>query len=190
MKKLITPVGTAEAVFAGIALVLLPSTLYAQRISQEDASGIFVSASSNVFRASARVFDCLDEARRGKQGSTDRADEALDNAIKAYKRLADDRASTQFRPGDDPGVKGVVDQVNLLIASSPAPGWTGVRSLKMEGDVAQLNIDAINQLKQQLKAWKNCVKPSNNVNEYIVFIKNKINLELSSQVAEIAFKKN
>lgn len=189
MKNRISTATVARSAFVGIALVACLPHSHAQRISPEEASMIFVSASSSVFQATARVFDCLYEARQGKEGSTKPAEDALDRAVMAYKRLADDRDGTAFRYDNDPAIMGVVGQVNLIIATSPPPQWTSIRALKTEGNVAQLNIDAINELRKQLKGWKNCQKPSKEVKEYIVFIHNKINLELTSQTAEIAFKK-
>lgn len=189
MNNRISIATAARSVLVGIALVACLPHSHAQRISPAEASVIFVAASSSVFQATARVFDCLYEARQGKEASTKSAEDALDRAVMAYKRLADDRDSTSFRYGDDPAIRAAVDQVNLIIAASPPPKWTSIRALKTEGNVAQLNIDAINELRRQLKGWKSCQKPSKEVKEYIVFIQNKINLELTSQTAEVAFKK-
>ena len=189
MNNRILTATVARSALVGVALAACLPHSHAQSISPESASAIFVDASSNVFQATAQVFRCLSEARLGRVSNPKSAEEALERAVMAYKRLADDREGTAFRYGSDPAIQSVVGQVNLMIASSPPPEWTAIRTLQSEGNVAQLNIDAINALRKQLKAWKDCQKPSGDLKEYIVFIHNKINLEVVSQTAEIAFKK-
>lgn len=176
--------------FAGVALMTFAVASPAQSLSSQDVQVKFVAASSSVFRATSNAFHCLFEARANKgSASTESAVAELDKAAKEYADIARDRKGTRFVEGNDETQRAAVKDVRFMLSTIREPRWTKVTELETEGHVAQMNVDAIMLLKRQLEDLKTCKTPTKDPKVFIEFIRNKINLERSSQIAEIAFNK-
>jgi len=90
------------------------------------------------------------------------------------------REKTIFSPGD-------YSQQASAISSSIASSDKKVGIVKTEGDVALANIIAIDRLVSQIAKWKDCSPSTVGTREMLNFIENKIFLERTTQLAEIAW---
>jgi hypothetical protein len=170
-----------------ISLVLvvagsLSQECLAQEMTPADAKNRAYDAGRQVFEASAAIFTCLSEGRNLKDVSyrIGNAQDALSKARAAYDEILKAREKAIFLPGD---YSQQASSINSNISSSDKK----VGVIRTEGDVALANIIAIDRLVAQVGKWKNCSPSTVGPREMLSFIENKIFLERTTQLAEIAW---
>jgi hypothetical protein len=166
-----------------LAVLLTANGAVAQEKSDAQIREWFTDASQNVFAATASIFACLSESRQGKSTASSnlvQAKKSLEDARTKYNLIATDRRSTKILSPKDPELLAILSSFDANRKNLKKRGVT------YQGDVAQANIEAINDLLTQIGKWTSCAL---GVNDFLRFIENKINLERASQISEIVFSR-
>lgn len=169
-----------------LLLALLGAPFQAQA-QTDKTTELFRDASTAVIDASALIFECLSAAKKDKTAPSKIHDAAklLKTATDKYETLMGQRGGKEFvRPKEH---EDLIARISSDFRADPVLKWQGA---KTEGEIAQLNYDAIRGLQKTIESWQGqCQIPTRNIQAYVDFIGAKVRVEKASQLAEIAFSR-